>query len=44
MIDACQAVLEREAKFGWNSLDEQATSIFHIYRFLCDYGKSMGRP
>ena len=37
MIDACQVILEREAEFGRNSLDEQATAIFHIYRFLCDY-------
>jgi hypothetical protein len=37
MIDTCQAVLEREAKLGRNALDEQATAIFHIYRFLCDY-------
>ncbi|MGJ8725017.1 MAG: DMP19 family protein [Roseibacillus sp.] len=37
MLDTCQEVLELEANSGREALDEEATRIFHVYRFLCEF-------
>lgn len=37
MIETCHAILELEAQSGREALDSRSTTIFHIYRFLCDY-------
>ena len=37
MIGTCSEVLEREAKLGRAALDESSATIFHVYRFLCEY-------
>jgi len=37
MFEACHAILALEAESGRDALDENSTTIFHLYRFLSEY-------